>query len=97
MLDASVLIGGETRRVEGSGSGPIDAYLDALNRALGIGLEVIDYHEHALGRGADAAAIAYVEIRSEDGRVLFGVGRDKNIVTASLKAVTNAANRLAAG
>jgi 2-isopropylmalate synthase len=97
VLDASILIGGETRRVEGSGSGPIDAYVDALSRTLGTGLEVVDYHEHALGRGADAAAIAYVEMRREDGRVLFGVGRNKNIVTASLKAVTCAANRLMAG
>jgi 2-isopropylmalate synthase len=97
VLDASIRLGGEIRRVEGSGSGPIDAYVDALNRTLGLGLEVIDYHEHALGRGADAAAIAYVEIRSGDGRVLFGIGRDQNIVTASLKAVTSAANRLTAG
>ncbi len=36
-------------------------------------------------------------MRRDDGRTLFGVGRDKNIVTASLKAVTSAANRLTAG
>jgi len=54
---------------------------------------VVDYHEHALGAGADAAAMAYVEMRRDDGKTLFGVGRDKNIVTASLKAVSCAANR----
>jgi len=95
-LEATIRIKGEDQRVEGRGSGPIDAYVDALSRTLGIGLEVVDYHEHALGKGADAAAIAYVEMRREDGKTLFGVGRDKNIVTASLKAVTSAANRLTA-
>jgi 2-isopropylmalate synthase len=94
LLDATIRIGGEIRRIEGSGSGPIDAYVDALCRTLGLGLEVVDYHEHALGQGADAAAIAYVEMRLDGGPSLFGVGRDKNIVTASLKAVTKAANRL---
>jgi 2-isopropylmalate synthase len=97
LLDATIRVGGEIRRIEGSGSGPIDAYVDALCRTLGLGLEVVDYHEHALGQGADAAAIAYVEMRRDGGRPLFGVGRDKNIVTASLKAVTKAANRLMAG
>ena len=94
LLDATIRIDGTEHRVEGRGSGPIDAYLDALSHTLGMALEVVDYHEHSLGEGADAAAIAYVEMRRADGKTLFGVGRDKNIVTASLKAVTSAANRL---
>jgi 2-isopropylmalate synthase len=96
MLDATIRLDGETRLVEGNGNGPIDAYVDALSRALGQGFEVMDYHEHALGTGAGAAAIAFVEMRRDDGKTLFGVGRDKNIVTASLKAVTSAVNRLRA-
>jgi 2-isopropylmalate synthase len=95
-IDATVSIDGAARRVEGSGNGPIDAYVDALSRTLGLGFEVMDYHEHALGTGAAAAAIAFVEMRSAEGKTLFGVGRDKNIVTASLKAVTSAVNRLRA-
>jgi 2-isopropylmalate synthase len=95
-LDALIRIDGTDHVIEGHGNGPIDAYLHALRRALGLGLEIVDYHEHALGQGADAAAMAYVEMRRDDGKTLFGVGRDKNIVTASLKAVTSAANRLRA-
>jgi 2-isopropylmalate synthase len=96
LLDATIRVGHEMKRIEGHGSGPIDAYVDALSGTLGVGLEVVDYHEHALGQGAAAAAIAYVEMRRDDGRTMFGVGRDKNIVAASLKAVTRAANRLMA-
>jgi 2-isopropylmalate synthase len=78
------------RTIEGIGSGPVEAFVDALRRG-GIGdLEVLDYSEHAVGRGADAAAAAYVQVK-RGGEVLWGVGIDKNIVLASLKAIASAA------
>ena len=55
-------------------------------------VRVLDYAEHALSAGGDALAAAYVEC-AVDGRVLWGVGIDANIVTASLKAVISAVNR----
>jgi 2-isopropylmalate synthase len=54
----------------------------------------VDYHEHAVGAGADATAVAYVEIQLGDGVTLFGVGMHENIVTASLRAVISAVNRM---
>jgi 2-isopropylmalate synthase len=93
-LDATVRIDGEERRIAGKGNGPIDAYVAALGRAVGIGFAIVDYREHATGAGADATAVAYVEAKLADGRILFGVGMDRNIVTASLRAVTSAANRI---
>jgi 2-isopropylmalate synthase len=48
---------------------------------------VLDYHEHAIGSGAQARAAAYLELRIGEDRSLFGVGIDANIVTASMKAV----------
>lgn len=71
---------------------PIDAYVDALNQAFGIDIEVIDYREHALSKGSDAKAIAYVEA-TVGGKTIFGCGMDPNIVSASLRAVTSVANR----
>ena len=55
--------------------------------------DVADYREHAMGTGANATAVAYVEIKLADGATLFGVGMDKNIVAASLRAVVSAVNR----
>ena len=55
---------------------------------------MIDYSERAIGSGADARAVAYVEIETPEG-TLFGVGEHPNIVTASLRAVTCAVNRAA--
>ncbi len=55
-------------------------------------MRVLDYQEHALSAGGDARAAAYVECAVGD-RVLWGVGLDSSIVTASLKAVVSAVNR----
>ena len=92
-IDASVLIDGDERKIEGVGNGPIDAFVDALQAECGITLTVGDYREHALGAGADAQATAYVEIRDQSNTTVWGVGIDGNIVTASLKAVASAASR----
>ena len=92
-LNAEVRIDGEVRSVSGEGNGPIDAFVHGIQRDLGLAIEVLDYSEHAISAGADSKAVAYVEARSPEG-VCWGVGIDENIVLASLKAVTSAANRL---
>jgi 2-isopropylmalate synthase len=86
-LACELVLDGCTQRIEGRGDGPIDAFVDGLNRSLGAGIRVLDYHEHAIGSGADAQAVAYLELRIGDGLTLFGVGMDSSIVTASLKAI----------
>jgi 2-isopropylmalate synthase len=85
---------GATMTIEGAGNGPIDAFVDALKKAFGVEFSFIDYHEHAVGRGADATAASYVEIQDADGRALHGVGVDPSIVMASLKATLSAVMRL---
>ena len=85
-LSAEVLAGGHRMAVQGTGSGPIDAFVAALH-AHGHAVRVLDYHEHAMGSGADARAVAYLELRIDDATTLFGVGIDADIVSASLKAV----------
>ena len=94
-IAARLLVDGEERIVEGEGNGPIDALVSALARDLGAEVHVRDYHEHAMSRGEDATAAAYVEA-DVDGDVTWGVGIHSSIVTASLRAVLNAVNRAAA-
>lgn len=93
ILSATVKANGAEKSIEGSGTGPIDAYVSALNNNFDINLSVNDYREHTTGHGADAVAVAYVEMRDKDDKPVFGVGRHANIVTASLKAITSAVNR----
>jgi 2-isopropylmalate synthase len=90
-IEAEVSWGGRRQVLAGVGTGPIDAYVMAL-QAIGVRLGVLDYHEHAMSAGGDAQAAAYVECAVE-GRAAWGVGVDANIVTASVQAVTSAVNR----
>ena len=88
-------INGEQKVLNGHGNGPIAGYVDALAKDCGIRIKVRDYHQHATGAGSDAQAVSFIEAETQDGKVLWGVGMDANIVAASLKAVTCAANRAA--
>jgi 2-isopropylmalate synthase len=92
-LEATVVIDGARRRVSGSGNGPIEAFTRALRDATESDVRVVDYSEHALGAGADATAVAYVEVAVGNGAPAFGVGRDSNLITASLRAVLSAVRR----
>ncbi|MDN3516767.1 2-isopropylmalate synthase [Aquisalimonas lutea] len=94
-LTATIRDNGEERIIAAEGNGPIDAFVTALSRHTGVDLQVADYTEHATNAGANAQAVAYVEMRGPDGTSLFGVARHGNIVTASLHALLNAVNRLA--
>jgi 2-isopropylmalate synthase len=92
-LTVNVYVDGDLRTLEGTGNGPIAAFVDALNGLEhGYDVRVLDYAEHALSAGGDAVAAAYVECLVGE-QVLWGVGIDANIVTASLKAVLSAVNR----
>ncbi|WP_334128642.1 2-isopropylmalate synthase [Sneathiella sp.] len=92
-LVATVRDGGKEIKLEGRGTGPIDAYMAALSSKFDIDLKVNDYREHTTGFGSDAVAMAYVEMRDSAGDPIFGVGKHANIVTASLRAITSAVNR----
>jgi 2-isopropylmalate synthase len=104
-LAVNVYVDGELRSLTGSGNGPIAAFVNALGELADDevskgsvlfenrnDIRVLDYHEHALSSGGDALAAAYVECAVGD-QILWGVGVDANIVTASLKAVISAVNR----
>jgi 2-isopropylmalate synthase len=91
-VHADVVLNGQTHALAGSGAGPIDAFVAALEARVGIPIRVLDYHEHAVGSGADARAVAYLELRIGE-RTLFGVGMDRSIVTASLNAILSGLRR----
>jgi 2-isopropylmalate synthase len=92
-LDVNVYVDGVKKQLSGIGNGPIAAFVNALH-SVGYDVRVLDYAEHALSSGGDARAAAYVECAIGE-RILWGVGIDANIVTASLKAVVSAVNRAA--
>nr|WP_206370691.1 2-isopropylmalate synthase [Solimonas marina] len=92
-LATEIEVDGQVRQLKGRGNGPIDAFIAAMSDVVGEKLTVVDYHEHAISAGADAAAATYIELKLGDGKALFGAARDSNIVTASLKAILSGLNR----
>ncbi len=93
-IEADISVDGKRQTIKGSGNGPIDAYVSALQSALGRAFAVAGFHEHAVSTGSGAEAVAYVEVDETDGGRAHGCFIDSNTVTASLKAVTNAINNL---
>jgi 2-isopropylmalate synthase len=91
-LTARLLVDGEEVSVTGSGNGPIAAFIDALERDLGYGCDILDYAEHAISAGHEANAASYVELTDSEGTTRWGVGIDHSISAASLKAVVSAIN-----
>ena len=85
-LKAEVQLGGKPVSIEGEGTGPVDAFVAGLNSTGLTQVKVMDYREHAIGSGANAQAVAYLELRVGD-RTLYGVGVDADILTASLKGI----------
>ena len=93
LVEATILDGGREVTITGTGNGPIDGFVNALSKHIGIDLSVLDYSEHSIQRGSNAAAVCYMEMEHPKGK-LFGVGINTNIVAASLEAVVSAANRI---
>ena len=90
-VSVEILDAGEPVTLQGQGNGPIAGFCDAIS-SQGIEVKVLDYAEHALSSGRDATAASYIEC-DIDGRTLWGVGIDPNIVTASFLAIISAVNR----
>ncbi len=86
-------IDGVPRRVNGQGNGPIDAFVRALNQQDLASFGILSYFQHALDQGADATAVAYIQIKDASGRTFFGAATDTDSEYASLKAVVSALNR----
>ena len=92
-LTAQIDYFGKEIPISGQGDGILDALVEALKGSINIDLEIMEYGEHALGQGADAEAVTYIQIRYEDKRY-SGVAISKDIVTSSINAFMGAASQL---
>jgi 2-isopropylmalate synthase len=92
-ITAQVDADGAPITLVGEGDGPVEAFVAAIVAHFGSAFDVVDYTEHAIGRGSNAQAVAYVETIADDDAVRWGIGKDPNITTASLRAVLSAFER----
>ncbi len=95
-FDGEVSYKGKAMWVTGTGTGPIDAFFNALHtlpEGAIDGYAFVDYKEHAIAAGADTQAVCYIHLKDPKGRDVFGVGKSHNINRASLRAILCAINR----
>jgi len=93
--EVKVKVKGEEKTVEADGNGPVSAFVNAIKKVVDVNFSVDDYHEQAVGKGADAQALAYVPLKLIDNGVIFGVGADSNINQAAVRAIVAGLNRIA--
>lgn len=93
--EVKLFIDGEEKRISADGNGPVSAFVNAVNKLVEVDFSVDDYHEQAIGKGADAQALAYVPLKLKENGVVFGVGSDSNIDQAAVRAIIAGLNRIA--
>ncbi|HUW31587.1 MAG TPA: 2-isopropylmalate synthase [Planctomycetota bacterium] len=93
--EVKVGVGGKVKTVTADGNGPISAFVHGMQKLGTPAFSVDDYHEQAVGKGADAQAVAYVPLKLGSGEVIFGVGTDTNIDQAAVRAIIAGVNRMA--
>jgi 2-isopropylmalate synthase len=94
ICDASLFRNEHQFVVNGQGNGPLAALVHGIAQAGGPKFEITQYSEHALSSGEEAAAIAYIQIKTAEGKTRWGAGEHTNIELASVKAVLSALNRI---
>ncbi|AKJ63782.1 2-isopropylmalate synthase [Kiritimatiella glycovorans] len=92
--EVRIKVHGEEKAGEADGNGPVSAFVNAVRPFCSIGFSVDDYHEQAVGKGADATAMAFVPLKLDDGRIVYGAGSDSNIDQAAVRAIVAGLNRL---
>ncbi len=86
-LVARIDVAGTPMTLNGTGGGPVEALVNAIRDTFSPDFDVVDYSEHAIGSGAEARAVAYVETSIAGEKIEWGVGVNANLTTASLQAV----------
>jgi len=88
-------VGGDTRENAATGSGPVDAAMNATVGALshGAGPALESYHVDAITGGTDALVTVEVEMSRDDETVTV-TASDSDITAASVSAMVNATDRL---
>lgn len=95
-VSLELIVNGEKREITGVGNGRFDAVGNAIKAHLGITYGNLTYAEHAMEQGQQtSSAVAYVSVQASDGTVIWGAGIDTDIITASIRALISAVNRLA--
>ena len=92
--EAKLIKNGDQYDIKGTGNGPINAFVNALEKLGQKDFHLKDYRSHAIKGGSDADSAAYILLESFDGKEAWGCGVDPSIEIAGVKALISALNLL---
>jgi 2-isopropylmalate synthase len=84
---------GEAIQDAGTGDGPVDAALKAIDRLTKTRGRLIDYSLRSVSQGKDALGEVTVKVDFGDKELVSGKGASTDVVEASVRAYINALNR----
>ena len=92
--EAKIINNGEPHEIKGSGNGPINAFVNALEKINQKDFKLKDYRSHAIKGGSDADSAAYILLEDTNGKEAWGCGVDPSIEIAGVKALVSSLNLL---
>ena len=92
--EAKIINNGEPHEIKGSGNGPINAFVNALEKINQKDFNLKDYRSHAIKGGSDADSAAYILLEGTNGNEVWGCGVDPSIEIAGVKALVSSLNLL---
>ncbi len=92
-IDLNIKILNENINIQGTGSGPIDSFMNAINQKFNLNIKVSDYNQNAISSGADAKAAAFIELEHKNNTV-WGAGINPNTTQASFEAIVVGLSKL---
>jgi len=92
-IDLNIKILNEDINIKGAGSGPIDSFMNAINKKFNLSIKVSDYNQNAISSGADAKAAAFIELEHKNNTV-WGAGINPNTTQASFEAIVVGLSKL---
>ena len=92
-IDLNIKILNEDINIKGAGSGPIDSFMNAINKKFNLSIKVSDYNQNAISSGADAKAAAFIELEYKNNTV-WGAGINPNTTQASFEAIVVGLSKL---
>ena len=92
----NLIINGESKTAAKTGVGPVDAAINAIQRAVGetADIELQEYNIEAITGGTNALAEVFVIMGDKEGNKATGRSTTEDIVMASVEAVLDAINKI---
>jgi 2-isopropylmalate synthase len=94
IISSRIIYQGKEIDIKGSGNGPINAFVQALDQNGLKNFKLTDYRQHSIGEGSATRSATYIQLKNDSGLAKYGCGIDSSIEKSGILALVSAINRL---